>query len=95
LLHLKSGLSYLGDFRVVVVPELCNLEALQGYELLIVSDAERYAANCLRVNERVLVASGHQQLAGRLGGLGYDILPVDLSEFRKLDGSLTCLSLRF
>ena len=95
LLHLKSGLSYLGDSRIVVAPELLELDALRGYELIAVSDAERYAANCLRINDRVLVAAGYANLAGKLSGLGYDLRPVDLSEFRKMDGSLTCLSLRF
>jgi dimethylargininase len=95
LLHLKSGMSYLGDYRIVVAPELLGLEALQGYELVTVSDTERYAANCLRINDRVLIAAGHAKLAGSLSALGYDLLPVDLSEFRKMDGSLTCLSLRF
>jgi dimethylargininase len=94
LLHLKSGMSYLGDGRIVVVPELRRVEALRPYELIVVPDSERYAANCLRINDRVLIAAGHPDLAGTLSGLGYDTLPVDLSEFRKMDGSLTCLSLR-
>ena len=94
LLHLKSGLSYLGEGRVVIAPELRAAAALRAYELVVVADAELYAANCLRINDRVLVAAGHPELARRLSALGYDTLPVDLSEFRKMDGSLTCLSLR-
>ena len=93
-LHLKSGMSYLGDGRIVVVPELSQVEALRPYQLIVVPDKERYAANCLPVNGRVLIAAGHPDLDGRLSGLGYETLPVDLSEFRKMDGSLTCLSLR-
>jgi dimethylargininase len=93
-LHLKSGMSYLGDDRIVVAPELRDLDALSRYELVVVSNTELYAANCLRVNDRVLAAAGYPQLAGNLSGLGYDVLPVDLSEFRKMDGSLSCLSLR-
>jgi dimethylargininase len=94
LLHLKSGMSYLGDGRIVVVPELSRLEALRPYELIVVPDKERYAANCLPVNGRVLIAAGHPDLDGTLSGLGYETLPIDVSEFRKMDGSLTCLSLR-
>jgi dimethylargininase len=94
LLHLKSGMSYVGEDRIVVVPELSRVKALRPYELIVVPDAERYAANCLRINDRVLIAAGHPDFAGTLAGLGYDTLPVDLSEFRKMDGSLTCLSLR-
>jgi dimethylargininase len=94
LLHLKSGLSYLGENRIVVAPELSELDALSRYEPVVVADAEFYAANCLSINHRVLVAAGYPGLASALLGLGYDILPLDLSEFRKMDGSLTCLSLR-
>jgi dimethylargininase len=95
LLHLKSGLSYVGDGRLVVVPEISTIGALRPYELIVVTDAERYAANCVRVNDRVLIAAGQPRFAARLSDLGYDTIPLDLSEFRKMDGALTCLSLRF
>jgi dimethylargininase len=95
LLHLKSGLSYIGDGRVVVVPEMSELEALRPYEIIVVADEERYAANCLRISEQVLIAAQHPRLAATLADLGCDTVPLDLSEFRKMDGSLTCLSLRF
>jgi dimethylargininase len=42
----------------------------------------------------VLIAAGYPEVADTLAGLGYDTLPLEMSEFRKMDGSLTCLSLR-
>lgn len=95
LLHLKSGLSYLGDGRIVLTREIPASEALSPYEALLVEDAERYAANCLNVNDRILIAAGYPRLAAALERDGYEILPLDMSEFRKMDGGLSCLSLRF
>jgi len=95
LLHLKSGISYIGEGRIVTALGIAEIGAFRSYERVVVSDAERYAANCIRINDRVLMAAGYPRLAETLAGLGYATVPVDLSEFRKMDGSLTCLSLRF
>jgi dimethylargininase len=94
LLHLKSGLSDLGDGRVAVVRELADHPALAAWERVVVDPGEGYAANCVRVNDRVLVAKGFPRLAATLDRLGYRLEPLEMSEFRKMDGGLSCLSLR-
>jgi dimethylargininase len=95
ILHLKSGLSYLGDNRMVVIDALADHPALARYELVRVDPREGYAANCIRVNDRLLLPAGHPHLAARLAGLGYAVVELEMSEFRKMDGGLSCLSLRF
>jgi dimethylargininase len=95
LLHLKSGIAYLGYRRLVIAPELSALSEFQTYELLEVSAAELYAANCIHINEHVLIPAGYPEIANALASLGYTTLAVDVSEFRKMDGGLSCLSLRF
>ena len=95
LLHLKTGLSYLGDGRMVVTADIPRGAALQPYELILVAAPERYAANCVRVRDRVLIAAGYPLLARALAGFGYQTVPLETSEFRKMDGGLSCLSLRF
>jgi dimethylargininase len=95
LLHLKTGIFYLGDGRLVIAAGLPRLPAFARYELVTVAPEESYAANCIRVNERVLVAAGYPRFAEELVRLGYDPLPLEMSEFRKMDGGLSCLSLRF
>ena len=95
LLHLKTGLSYLGEGRLVVAGDLPPEADLSAFERVSVDRGEGYAANCVRVNDRVLVAAGFPRFAERLAGLGYDPLPLEMSEFRKMDGGLSCLSLRF
>jgi dimethylargininase len=95
LLHLKSGLSYLGDGRMVISRELAGCPALDAYDTIEATPAEAYAANCVAINGRVLVAAGYPRLAATLAARGCEVLPLDMSEFRKMDGGLSCLSLRF
>jgi dimethylargininase len=95
ILHLKSGIAYIGDNRMVVIDALADHPALADYELVRVDPEEAYAANCVRVNDRVLFPAGFPRLAARLRGLGYTLIELDMAEFQKMDGGLSCLSLRF
>lgn len=95
LLHLKSGLSYLGDNRIAVSEDIPRVAAFQRYEQIAVRAEEGYAANCIRVNDYVLIAAGYPKFADMLVARRYHVLPLEMSEFRKMDGGLSCLSLRF
>jgi len=95
ILHLKSGIAYLGDNRMVVIDALAHHKPFRDYDLVRVDAAEEYAANCVRVNDRVLIASGYPRIEERLNILGYQTIALDMSEFQKMDGGLSCLSLRF
>lgn len=95
ILHLKSGISYIGDNTLVVMEEMAEDQRFSEYELISVPARETYAANCVRINDRVLVASGHPRLAAKLVERGFNPLVLDMSEFQKMDGGLSCLSLRF
>lgn len=95
LLHLKSGVAYIGDNNLVVQEELAGLAQFRGYNHLRVIGGESYAANCLRVNDRILLPEGFPGLEDSLQRLGYAVLSLNVSEFQKMDGGLSCLSLRF
>jgi dimethylargininase len=95
ILHLKSGISYLGDNRLVVIDLLADQPAFSEYELVRVAPGEDYAANCIRVNDYVLIAAGFPKFENTLRALGYNLILLDMSEFQKMDGGLSCLSLRF
>ncbi|MEI8297919.1 MAG: arginine deiminase family protein [Pseudomonadota bacterium] len=95
LLHLKSGISYLGDGRLAVAPGLPDWPALQAYERVTLAPEESYAANCVRINDHVLVAEGYPRFVNALVRLGYQPLLLPMSEFRKMDGGLSCLSIRY
>ena len=95
LLHLKTGLSWLGGRRLIAWGELEGHEAFRGWQVVRIPEGEEYAANCIRVNDTVLIAQGFPQTAARLGDLGYNVLAIDMSEYRKMDGGLSCLSVRW
>ena len=74
---------------------LAAREEFRTYDLLRLNAGEEYAANCVRVNDRVLVAAGYPGFERTLQALGYETIAVEMTEFQKMDGGLSCLSLRF
>jgi len=95
LLHLKSGLASLGDGLLATTPALAGRAELRGFEILPVHDDDAYAANLVRVGNAVLVAAGFPRVAAAVAAVGLEPVPLPMSEFRKMDGGLSCLSLRF
>lgn len=95
LLHLKSGLAYLGENRLAVIDELVKEDSLSGFELVRVDPRENYAANCVRVNDHLLIAAGYPTFETTLREVGYKTIALGMTEFQKMDGGLSCLSLRF
>ena len=65
------------------------------FNLIRVTPAESYAANCVRVNQSVLIAEGFPHIQAELIARGFSPLVLNMSEFQKMDGGLSCLSLRF
>jgi dimethylargininase len=78
-----------------VIEALAEREEFHSYDLVRLNAGEEYAANCVRVNDYVLVAAGYYAFEGALQDLGYKTLSVEMTEFQKMDGGLSCLSLRF
>ena len=95
ILHLKSGMAWLGGNRLVVIEALSRLKEFSTYDMVHVKSIEEYAANCVFLNNRVLVPAGFPALKRQLEDLGYPTIALDMSEFQKMDGGLSCLSLRF
>ena len=95
LLHLKSGIAYLSNGQIILINELKNLDVFKHMHIIEVEAAENYAANCILVNQTVLIARGFPKLQLTIEKLGYKIFSLDMSEFQKMDGGLSCLSLRF
>jgi dimethylargininase len=93
-LHLKTGVAYLGGNDLVVAGELVANDELEGFDKIFVTPEEEYCANCIRVNDQVLVAGGCERTKEKIVERGYEVIELEMSEFRKVDGGLTCLSLR-
>lgn len=95
ILHLKSGLAYLGGRQLVIIEALRGRREFSDFDLICLNPSEDYAANCLLVNGKVLVASGFAETSETFARMGYQTIPLEMSEFQKMDGGLSCLSLRF
>jgi len=94
-LHFKSSVNYVGKDTLLVAEEFAGLDALKDYTQIIVDGTEVYAANTLWVNDRLLIPKGFPKTKKKLESLELEIIELDVSEMRKMDGGLTCLSIRF
>jgi len=95
MLHLKSGVSYLENNNMLVCGEFLIKKEFEKYNRIRVDENESYAANSLWINGIVLVPEGFPQTRQKIEKAGYYTTTLDVSEFRKVDGGLSCLSLRF
>jgi len=95
MLHLKSGVAYLDNGYLVTTGEFIDHPVLKKFKQIKVDPDESYAANCLWLNGSVLVARGFSNTARAIQKAGFPVIELDMSEFRKIDGGLSCLSLRF
>jgi dimethylargininase len=95
ILHLKTGISWLGGDRITLIDTLAGIDAFAGFDVVRVHPRENYAANCLRINDNVVIAAGFPRFEAAVRSFGVPVIALDMSEFRKMDGGLTCLSLRF
>ena len=95
LLHLKTGLSYLENNNLLTYGEFCQHSEFSKFQRIEIAAEESYAANSVWINGTVLVPKGFPKTLAAIQALGYTTREVAMSEFQKLDGGLSCLSLRF
>jgi len=95
MLHLKSGVSYLENNILLAAGEFRNDKIFDKFTRIEVDDDESYAANSLWINGKVIVADGFPKTRTKIEKAGFETISLDVSEFRKVDGGLSCLSLRF
>ena len=94
-LHLKSGLSLVGENLLLASPGFGEDSAFGDLQILYTPPEEAYAANGVLVNGTVLAASGYPRTRDILSAHGCRVMTLEVGEFRKVDGGLSCLSLRF
>jgi len=93
VLHLKSACTYLGDNCVILSKGNFDTTVLSGLRKIIVAKGEEYAADCLAVNGTVLMAKGYPKTKRLIQNEGFRVKELEMSEFRKGEGALTCLSI--
>jgi len=94
-LHLKSSVSQVADDALLMTEQFAAHPTFSNYRKIVVPNEEAYAANVLWVNGRVIIPAGFPNVAERLETAGLQISELNVSEARKMDGGLTCMSLRF
>ncbi|WP_392551257.1 arginine deiminase family protein [Orbus wheelerorum] len=95
VLHLKTGLSYLENNNLLATGEFITKEAFSHLNIIEIPEQESYAANCIWVNGNVIMPAGYPITKAKIQALGYNVIEVDTSEYRKIDGGVSCMSLRF
>jgi len=93
-LHLKSNASYLGRGTMLLDESLARAPQFRGFDVIVADRSERGAASTLHINGALFVAAGFPETRARLERAGFDPIELDMSEMQKMDGGLTCLSIR-
>ena len=94
-IHLKTSVNYLGENTLLMTPPFAELEAFKGFEKILVDEADLPVVNTLLVNGHLLTPKGFPHVKEKLLALNPNVIELDVSEVAKMDGGLSCMSLRF
>lgn len=95
VLHFKTDCSLLDKDTVLSTTRLSASGCFDGYRLIDVAEGEEAAANTIRFNDVVLMPAGFPRTRDAIAAAGFTIREIGNSECAKLDGGMSCLSLRF
>lgn len=95
MFHLKSGVNYLENNNLLVAGEFIDNPLFDGFNKYVIPEDEMYAANCVWMNGYVLVPEGYPKVKKLVENMGYETIVLGVSELRKTNGGLSCISLRF
>ncbi len=96
IFHLLSGANYLGKKRIAISPYVVDISYFQGFKLIEIPEDELYANNMLYLgDDRVLIPAGYHKTKEKLIHEGFKVIEIDVSEFWKGDGGVTCLNSPF
>ena len=95
-LHLKSSVNWLGENTLLISAGFSGHPEFEDYAQIVVDPLEEYACNTLWIKWEVLLTpKGFPKTREKLEAIGHQIIELETTEVRKMDGGLTCLSLRF
>ena len=95
VLHFKTDCSLLDANTILSTKRLAASGCFAGYAVIETADGEEACANAIRFNDIVLMPAGFPRTHDLLAKAGYDVRLIGNSECAKLDGGMSCLSLRF
>ena len=92
-LHLKSAVSYLGNNVLLIDPERVENDAFKNFQWIEVEEKDSYAANCLALGNQIIMPAGFPTIREKIIQHGFETVELEMSEFEKADGGVTCLSI--
>jgi len=95
IMHIKSHVTYLDKDTIVINPKYQDYPVLEPFSKIILPIEESHSANTLTIGDVVLMSARHIKTAQLVKEAGFDVIQLDMSEFEKCDGALTCLSIVF
>ncbi len=95
VLHFKTDCSLMDAETILATPRLAASGCFRGYRVIHTAEGEEAAANAIRFNGLVLFPAGFPRTRDALSAAGYEVREIGNSECAKLDGGMSCLSLRF
>jgi dimethylargininase len=95
IIHLKSHATYIADGLFITTNAFASHPLFVDFERVVVPPDEQYAANTLTIGSTVLMPAGHMKSISMVKEYGFEVIPINMSEFEKCEGALTCLSLIF
>jgi dimethylargininase len=95
IVHLKSYMKYLGKNTMIINEKFVNHPLLQKLNLLIIPNKESYSVNCLSIENTVIMSDNFKYAQNAVIEAGFEVISLEMSEFEKCQGALTCLSIIF
>ena len=95
VLHFKTDCSLLDEETILATNRLAATGCFEGYRVIETAEGEEACANAIRFNDLVLFPAGFSKTLAKLTQAGYAVHEIGNSEAAKLDGGMSCLSLRF
>jgi dimethylargininase len=93
IVHLKSYVNALGDEHFISTKRYADHPSLKDREVVTVRDDDWYSTNNIVVGRSVVMPAGFPETERLVKDIGFDVVPLNITEFPKCEGALTCLSI--
>lgn len=95
IMHLKSYVTYLGNGVMMATERFASHPAISDFRVISPPKNEEYAADTLAIGNNILMAEGYPKTQQLIRDEGFDVIPIEISEIKKCDGAISCLSIPF
>ncbi|PWE34031.1 dimethylarginine dimethylaminohydrolase [Maritimibacter sp. 55A14] len=94
ILHFKTECGLLDRDCVFATRAIAETGCFESYRVILAPEGEEAAANLIRFNDKVFVSAGYPKTAALLRAEGFDVAEIATSQAARVDGGLSCMSLR-